>query len=283
MGYLESRRPSPADQKDPKKTTAAAASFICVMPGILCDDRLGCAEENLQLLRPLERTLCDQLGRQRRPDAKLVSRREWLLARLEGQTAQLEVIRDLPRRRRDWATEFGDHGAGQFAAVAVPLSPGSAIMLICYRPLAEDYREADAALCLSRDRGGQRYALWHSDTVVVDDPDDAATVAQQLVDGEARAQANERAAIAQRDLKLEQLTAHYRTDGADAPEAEALVGKMRALTTAQERKRLARVLEPAYEDHLAMVAQSAALRGTVNRGIGQSRSHMPPSPALLLR
>jgi hypothetical protein len=253
------------------------------MPDIWCDDRLGRAEENLQLLRPLERTLRDQLGGLRRPDAVLVSRREWVLARLEGQTAQLEVIRDLPRRRRDWAVELGDHGAGQFAALAVPLSPGSAIMLVCYRPLAEDHREAGAVLCVSRDRGGQRYALWHWGTLVVEDPADGAIVARQLVDGEARALAHERAAIARRDLQIERLTARYGIDGADGPEGEALLGQMRSLTTVQERRRLARVLEPAYEDHLAIVAQAAALRATVNRGIGQSGSHRPPSPASLLR
>jgi hypothetical protein len=252
------------------------------MPDTRCDDRLGRAEENLQLLQPLEWTLRDQLSR-RRPDAALVSRSEWVLARLEGQTAQLEVIRDLPRRQRDWAAELGDHGAGQFAALAVPLSPGSAIMLICYKPLAEDHREAGAALCMSRDRDRQRYALWHSGTLVVDDPADGAIVAQRLVDGEAQARAHEQAAITQRDLQLEQLTARYHTDGADGPEGEALLGQMRALTTVQERRRLAHVLEPAYEDHLAMVAQAAALRATVNRGIGQSRSHKPPSPASLLR
>jgi hypothetical protein len=253
------------------------------MPDTWCDDRLGRAEENLQLLQPIERTLRDQLGRRGRPDAVLVSRREWVLARLEGQTAQLEVIRDLPRRRRDWAVELGDHGAGQFVALAVPLSPGSAIMLICYRPLADDHREAGAALCVSRDRGGQRYAMWHWGALVGDDPTDGGIVARQLVEGEARARVHEQAAIAQRDQQLEQLTARYRTDGADGPEAEALLSQMRALTTVQERRRLAHVLEPAYEDHLAMVAQAAALRATVNRGIGQSRSHRPPSPASLLR
>lgn len=253
------------------------------MPDIWCDDRLGRAEENLQLLRPLERILRDQLGALRRPDAVLVSRREWVLARLKGQTAQLEVIRDLPRRRRDWAVELGDHGAGQFAALAVPLSPGSAIMVVCYRPLAEDHGEAGAAMCVSRDCGGQRYALWHWGTVVVEDPADGAIVARQLVDGETRARAHERAAITQRDLQIERLTARYRIDGADGPEGEALLGQMRSLTTVEERRRLARVLEPAYEDHLAMVAQAAALRATVNREIGQSRSHRPPSPASLLR
>lgn len=179
--------------------------------------------------------------------------------------------------------ELGDHGAGQFAALAVPLSPGSAIMLVCYRPLAEDHREAGAVLCVSRDRGGQRYALWHWGTLVVEDPADGAIVARQLVDGEARALAHERAAIARRDLQIERLTARYGIDGADGPEGEALLGQMRSLTTAEERGRLVRVLEPAYEDHLAMVAQAAALRATVNRGIGQSRAHRPPSPASLLR
>ncbi len=156
-------------------------------------------------------------------------------------------------------------------------------MLICYRPLAEDPRQADVALCVSRDRGGQRYALWHSGTLAVDDPADGATVARQLVEGDARARVREHAAIAQRDVQRDRLTARYRIDGADAAEGEALLSQMRALTTAQERQRLAHVLEPAYEDHLAMVAQAAMLRTTVNRGIGRSHWPRPLSPASLLR
>jgi len=248
-----------------------------------CDDRLGRAEENLQLLRPLELIMREQLGGLRRPETVSVPRREWVLAQLRGQTAQLEVICDLPRRRRDWAAELGDHGAGQFAALAVPLSQGSAIMVICYRPFAEDDRASGLVSCVSRDDDGQRYALWHCETVVVEDPTDGAILAQQLVDGEARAQAHERAAIAQRDLQIERLTERYRTDGADGPEGEALLTQMRSLTTAQERRRLAEVLEPVHEDHLVAATQAAALRATVNRGIGQSHSHGPPSPASLLR
>ena len=253
------------------------------MLGSWCDDRLGCAEENLQLLRPLELILRDQLGGLRRPDAVSVPRREWVLAQVRGQTAQLEVIRDLPRRRRDWAAELGDHGAGQFAALAVPLSQGSAIMVICYRPFAEDHRAAGAASCVSRDSDGQGYALWHCETVVVQDPADAAVLAEQLVEGEVRARAHERAAIAQRDLQIERLTERYRTDGADGPEGEALLTRMRSLTNEQERRRLAEVLAPVHEDHLVVAAQAAALRATVNRGIGQPYSHEPSSPASLLR
>jgi hypothetical protein len=197
--------------------------------------------------------------------------------------AQMEVIRDLPRRRRDWATELGDHGAGQFAALAVPLSPGSAIMLICFRPSADDQGDACVPQCVSRDRCGQRYALWHWATLMVDDQADGAIIARELVDGEARARAHERAAIAQRDLQLARLTTRYRVEGADTPEGEALLRQMRSLTTLEERRRLTRILEPAHEDHLATMAQAAALRATVNRGLSQSRSHMPPSPASLLR
>jgi hypothetical protein len=255
------------------------------VPDTLFDDRLGRAEENRQLLRPLEQTLIGNRVELRRPDGLMVSRQEWLLALLKGRASQLEVIRDLPRRRRRWAAEFGDHGAGQFAALAVSLSEGSAIMLICYLPLADDLPDADAeaGLCLSRDRQGQRYTLWHAGTFGVDDPANAAVVAQHLVDAELQTHDREQAAIAQRDHQLEQMVDRYRTDGVDVREGEALFAQMRALTTREERRRLAYVLEAVYDEHLALGDQTATIRAAVNCGIGEQRLHRPPSPASLLR
>ncbi len=216
-----------------------------------------------------------------RPDALMVSHREWLLALLEGRAAQLEVIRDLPRRRRRWAAEFGDHGAGQFAALAVSLSQGTAIMLICYRPLANGSPYTNAGLCLSRDRSGQRYTLWHAGTLEVGDPADAADVAQHLVDAEAQTRDRERAAVAQRDRQLEQMVARYHAEWTDVLEGEALLAQMRALITTEERRRLAYALEPVYYEHLALGQQAATIRGAVNCGIGGDqrvrRSRRQPS------
>jgi hypothetical protein len=253
-----------------------------MVPGTLFDDRLAHAEENLQLLRPLKEALCGHRAGPWRPDALMVSRREWLAVLLEGQAAQLEVIRDLPRRRRRWAAEFGDHGAGQFAALAVSLSQGTAIMLICYRPV-DDPPGTDAALCLSRDCSGQRYALWHSGTLEVGDPVDAAAVAHHLVYAEGQTRDCEQAAIAQRDRQLEQIVARYRADGIDVCEGEALLAQMRALTTTEERRQLASALEPVYEEHLALGQQAATIRDAVNCGVGAQRARRPPSPASLMR
>jgi hypothetical protein len=225
-------------------------------------------------------------GRQRRlvrPDALMVSHREWLLALLEGRAAHLEVIRDLPRRRRRWAAEFGDHGAGQFAALAVSLSQGTAIMLICYRPQAKGSPYANAGLCLSRDCSGQRYTLWHAGTLEVGDPADAVDVAQHLVDAEAQTRDRERAAVAQRDSQLEQLVARYHAEWTDVREGEALLAQMQALTTTEEGRRLAHTLEPAHDEHLALGDQAATIRAAVNSGIGVQRVRRPPSPTSLLR
>jgi hypothetical protein len=253
------------------------------VPDTLFDDRLGRAEENRQLLRPFEQALRGQRAELRRPDGLVMSSREWLVALLKGRAAQLEVARDLPRRRRRWAAEFGDHGAGQFAALAVSLSEGSAIMLICYLPLADDLPDAEAGLCLSRDRQGQRYTLWHAGALGVGDPADAAVVAQHLVDAELQTRDREQAAIAQRDRQLEQMVDRYRTDGVDVREGEALLAQMRALTTREERRRLAYVLEPVHDEHLARGHEAATIRAVMNCGIGEQCVRRPPSPASLLR
>jgi hypothetical protein len=252
----------------------------------LFDDRLGRAEENVQLLRPLEQALRDQAPGLRRSDGLVVSRREWLLALLKGRAAQLEVIRDIPRRRRRWAAEFGDHGAGQFAAHTVSLSGGSATMLVRYLPFVDHVPDPEAGLCLSRDAEGQRYTLWHAGILSVGDPADAAGVAQQVVEVEGKMRAREQAAIAQRDRELDALVDRYRTDGVDVREGEALLAQMRALTTTEERRRLADVLEPVNEDHLARAREASAIRAAVNRGLGEidgQRERTPPAPASLQR
>jgi hypothetical protein len=250
----------------------------------LFDDRLGRAEENVQLLRPLEQALRDQAPGLRRSDGLVVSRREWLLALLKGRAAQLEVIRDIPRRRRRWAAEFGDHGAGQFAAHTVSLSGGSATMLVRYLPFVDHVPDPEAGLCLSRDAEGQRYTLWHAGVLSVGDPSDATVVPQASVDAERRTHAYEQAAIAQRDRHLDELVDRYRSEGIDVGEGEALLAQMRALTTRDERRRLAYRLEPVFDEHRALARQARTLRDAMNDGIGgELRGRRPPSLASLLR
>ena len=104
--------------------------------------------------------------------------------------------------------------------------------------------------------GGQDYALWHRDTVVVADPANRAAVARQLVDSAhglsspARCDRTARSSI--------ERVARYSTDAVDAPMGAALLTKMRSLTAVQGRRWLAGVLESAHEHHPAMMARSIA-------------------------